>query len=308
MNTHASRRPFHSFASLVSFCKNSPVRTSFVITHSAFVLLFAICHLPSAISPINPVNTIRSTQTQKHKTQTHKIERNKMTTALTPSELETATQPDDLETLAKQLRDDAPRLQEISTSLKSLDRKTDLLGEHMGQVTSLRKSRSPIVRAASTTNAVSDDCARYLAATFIKHCERSRSLEALCSVPSQQTALVEFAKDTLAPVTKTALTTTDIPLPTEYSGELRELISQFGVVRRKMQPYPIGMGTSRPARMGTRPSFGSIAMSASISEKSPTVTRASTPANTSTSPTINSPSASSKKSTSTTPPSTPPPP
>jgi hypothetical protein len=231
-----------------------------------------------------------------------------MTTALTPPQLETATQPDDLETLAKQLRDDAPRLQEISTSLKSLDRKTDLLGERMGQVTSLRKSRSPIVRAASTTNAVSDDCARYLAATFIKHCERSRSLEALCSVPSQQTALVEFAKDTLAPVTKTALTTTDIPLPTEYSGELRELISQFGVVRRKMQPYPIGMGTSRPARMGTRPSFGSIAMSASISEKSPTVTRASTPANTSTSPTINSPSASSKKSTSTTPPSTPPPP
>src|SRR5437899_5452720 len=42
-----------------------------------------------------------------------------------------------------------------------------------------------------------------------------------------------------------------------------------------MAPYPIGMGTSRPARMGTRPAFGSIAMSAAISEKSPTLTFAS---------------------------------
>src|SRR5207245_5718695 len=39
--------------------------------------------------------------------------------------------------------------------------------------------------------------------------------------------------------------------------------------------YPIGMRTPRPARMGTRPSFGSIAMSAAFSEKSPTVTFAS---------------------------------
>jgi HK97 family phage major capsid protein len=42
-----------------------------------------------------------------------------------------------------------------------------------------------------------------------------------------------------------------------------------------MSPYPIGMGTARPARTGTRPSFGSIAMSAPIGEKSPTLTFAS---------------------------------
>src|SRR5438477_10278116 len=42
-----------------------------------------------------------------------------------------------------------------------------------------------------------------------------------------------------------------------------------------MSPYPIGMGTARPARMGTRPAFGSIAMSAAFTEKSPTITFAS---------------------------------
>jgi hypothetical protein len=42
-----------------------------------------------------------------------------------------------------------------------------------------------------------------------------------------------------------------------------------------MSPHPIGMGTSRPARMGTRPSFGSIAMSAPLPEKAPALTFAS---------------------------------
>ena len=36
-----------------------------------------------------------------------------------------------------------------------------------------------------------------------------------------------------------------------------------------MAHYPIAMGTARPARMGTRPAFGSIAMSAAFTEKSP---------------------------------------
>ena len=122
---------------------------------------------------------------------------------------------------------------------------------------------------------VSDDCARHLAATFIAHCERSDKLDALCSAPAQRDAVTAFARDTLNLSTRAALNTTDIPLPVNYSGEIRELISEFGVVRRCMSPYPIGMGTSRPARMGTRPGFGSIAMSATFTEKSPTVTFAS---------------------------------
>ena len=122
---------------------------------------------------------------------------------------------------------------------------------------------------------VSDDCARSVAAAFILHCERSGKLEALASQSSQRDALLAIARDTLEPITRTALTTGDIPLPVEYAGQIRELISEFGVVRRRMSPYPIGMGTSRPARMGNRPAFGSIAMSAAITERSPTISFAS---------------------------------
>jgi HK97 family phage major capsid protein len=123
--------------------------------------------------------------------------------------------------------------------------------------------------------AVSDVCARHLAAHFITHCERSGKLDALASLPAQRDALVAFAREALGISTRSALTTTDIPLPVQYGSEIRELISDFGVVRRRMSPYPIGMGTARPARMGTRPAFGSIAMSAAFTEKSPTLTFAS---------------------------------
>src|SRR5579859_3597866 len=93
---------------------------------------------------------------------------------------------------------------------------------------------------------VSDECASFLASSFILHCERSDKLEALCSVPAQRDALMTFAKDTLNLSTRAALTTGDIGLPVQYSGEIRELISEFGVVRRCMSRYPIGMGTARP--------------------------------------------------------------
>src|SRR5260370_29110433 len=55
----------------------------------------------------------------------------------------------------------------------------------------------------------------------------------------------------------------------QEGSQTREPISELRVARRHMSHYPIGMGTAKPARMGARPSFGSIVMSALITEKSP---------------------------------------
>jgi hypothetical protein len=83
---------------------------------------------------------------------------------------------------------------------------------------------------------VTDDCARAVAATFIAHCENSNRLHTLCSIPAQRAALSAFAHETLGLTTRAALTTNEIPLPTQYGREIRELISEFGVVRRRMLP------------------------------------------------------------------------
>jgi len=183
-------------------------------------------------------------------------------------------QSQQLESLVTDLKGFSAELKTLPAAVKSVQ---DEQAQLRQQLTEVRRSR--LGRAAIATprraGEVSPECARHLAAHFIAHCERSGKLEALASLPAQRESLLAFARESLGIATRTALTTTDIPLPVEYSGEIRELVSEFGVVRRKMMPYPIGMGTARPARMGTRPAFGSIAMSAALSEKSPTLTFAS---------------------------------
>ena len=158
--------------------------------------------------------------------------------------------------------------------VKALREGSDKVATDLKDVRRQLASRQGFV-APRRAGQVSEGCARHVASAFIAHCERSDKLDALCSVPAQRDALITFARDTLGLSTRAALTKDDIGLPTHYSGEIRELISEFGVVRRCMSPYPIGMGTARPARMGTRPAFGSIAMSAAFPEKSPTINFAS---------------------------------
>jgi HK97 family phage major capsid protein len=122
---------------------------------------------------------------------------------------------------------------------------------------------------------VSEQSARDLALAVVLQCAQCGNLEAFCSVPRERDALLAAARENFHLSTRTALSTSDIPLPAQYGREIRELISEFGVVRGAMSPYPIGMGTARPARMGTRPAFASIAMSGTIAERSPTLTFAS---------------------------------
>jgi HK97 family phage major capsid protein len=180
----------------------------------------------------------------------------------------------EIENLLTEIKGGWSGVSALPAEVKSLREGADKLTNDVKEVRRQLASR-PLVMSARKVGQVSDPCARHLASAFIAHCERSDMLSALCSVPAQRDALITFARDTLSLTTRAALTATDINLPAQYSGEIRELISEFGVVRRCMSPYPIGMGTARPARMGTRPAFGSIAMSALIPEKSPTISFAS---------------------------------
>ena len=172
------------------------------------------------------------------------------------------------------IKDGLQRLEGLAGTIKALEEKSSVFEDQLTQLRRLAASRSGTT-PRPRRGVVDEDCARHLAAQFILHCEKSNRLEALSSVPAQRDALLSFARNALNISVRSALSSSEIPLPTEYSGEMRELISDFGVVRRRMSPYPIGIGTSRPARMGTRPAFGSIAMSAAFTEKSPSISFAS---------------------------------
>jgi HK97 family phage major capsid protein len=193
-----------------------------------------------------------------------------MTTTQTPED-----QTLELQSILADIKGGWAQIKELPASFKTLQEENGQFKQHLNDVRRLLAGRGAAGGRARLAGQVSDECARHLAASFIAHCDKSDMLEALCSLAAQRDALTNFARQTLDLSTRAALTTTDIPLPSEYGREIRELISDFGIARRRMSPYPIGMGTARAARMGTRPAFGSIAMSAAITEKSPTFSFAS---------------------------------
>ena len=196
------------------------------------------------------------------------------TNSTNTSDPETETQVREFTAFLSEIKGGWAELKALPASIRALQDEGTRVAQHLTELRRSALTRSTL-RVPRAKGQVSDDCAQHLAAHFIAHCERSGKLEALCSLPAQRDAVAAFARNTFGLTTRNALATTDIPLPAEYGGEIRELISDFGVVRRRMFPYPIGMGSAKPARMGTRPTFGSIAMSGVFPEKSPTVTFAS---------------------------------
>jgi HK97 family phage major capsid protein len=143
------------------------------------------------------------------------------------------------------------------------------------QIVSLRQAG--LVRSGGVSRQpgmLSDEAARALFADVTLHVERSGKLDSFIRSSEARDRLLSEAR-AIGGVTRTALTTTDIPLPSIYGSELVELIAYFGVIRKGMSHYPLTGGIAKPPRMGTRPAFGSIAMSALVPEKSPTLTFAS---------------------------------
>ena len=164
---------------------------------------------------------------------------------------------------------------ELKASLKGVQDENGRLEDEVTKVRRLCLARASAGVTAPSRGMVSDECAGYLGATFILQCAKSGKLELLSQSSATRDALLNTARQTLGIEVRTALTTTDIPLPVGYSGELRALIAQFGVIRQHMFPYPIGMGVAKPPRMGARPQFASVALSGAIPEGSPTITFAS---------------------------------
>lgn len=117
--------------------------------------------------------------------------------------------------------------------------------------------------------AVSDDCARYIAAVVVCGADSIGGLSHIKG--AQRDALLGECKNILGIETRSALTSSDIPLPTVYSSEVVELVYKYGQARQFATVYPLGQGTTKLPQLKTSPSFGFISQSASITEKSPQI-------------------------------------
>jgi len=146
---------------------------------------------------------------------------------------------------------------------------TSDLQQRMGHFARALTSRGdrPVLRASEV---VSEECARHLGAVLILSGMAQGKIQQLDNAP----ALVAQAESVMRAFPReqrTALTTSDIPLPTEYGREVVELMWKFGQARQYATVYPLGTGTVKLPKIKTSPAFGFIDMSAVVPEKSPQI-------------------------------------
>ncbi len=111
---------------------------------------------------------------------------------------------------------------------------------------------------------VSDDCAEWFGSLAILGLHKREKLEG----PNRERLLAR-SLNVLRLETRTALSSSDIPLPTQYSGQVVALVGMFGTARKYGTVFPLGAATVKLPKLKTDPTFGLLAQSTAISEKSP---------------------------------------
>lgn len=164
------------------------------------------------------------------------------------------------------------KLADIETQVKKnasdYEQVTKLLAEVQKEMLDVRKAQLEIRTLTTPRRAgqISDAAAKYLAAVYLKAGIEQGKFE------HKEAAVIERWKNFInGAIGKTAVTSSDIPLPTEFSGEVVELVSQWGFARRYGTVFPLGGGVVKLPKLTTEPDFGLIASSGSVGEKVPQV-------------------------------------
>jgi HK97 family phage major capsid protein len=156
----------------------------------------------------------------------------------------------------------------IGKNREDYDQVTKLVAEVQKEMLEVRKAQLTLRNLPRTKreNGVSDECARYLGAIVALAGVRGGQLDG-----ARAEKAIGLFKDITGIEAKTALTSSDIPLPIGYSGDVAELVGMFGSARQYGTVIPLPEGVFKLPKLGTDTTFGLIAGSGTVTEKSPTV-------------------------------------
>lgn len=151
---------------------------------------------------------------------------------------------------------------------------TKLLEQLKLEMDSTRRSqielKSGRIRAIGPNEqpSVSEECAKALGIIALNVAMKSPSLTLSQAQKDFCEQQIKSHREILG---KSALTSSDIPLPTVWAGEVVELVYSFGQARRYGTVLPLGAGTVKLPKLATDTAFGLIASSGSVTEVSPSV-------------------------------------
>lgn len=179
-------------------------------------------------------------------------------------------------TLIDSLESINKRLGKIDELEKSIDKNrgdyeavTKLVAEVQKELLDFRKQSlqmSAISQRAARPGFLSDGAAKYLGGVYLLAAKNQEKLGSL-----RVNDVEAKIRDCLGLEAKASLTTSDIPIPTQWAGEVVELVSQFGAARKYGTVFPLGAGVVKLPRLGTDTAFGLISASAAATAKSPTL-------------------------------------
>jgi HK97 family phage major capsid protein len=134
--------------------------------------------------------------------------------------------------------------------LQALEKDNDDL---RAQVRSLRKGSfgaNAGVRWIGNKPFVTDDCAAALTSVFVLQCAQIQNgLESLIPDAGARERVKLHAKSNLGMVSRTAMSGTEIPLPTVYVPQVIELVFMYGQARQYATVFPLGAGTVKLPRL-----------------------------------------------------------
>jgi len=112
---------------------------------------------------------------------------------------------------------------------------------------------------------VSEDCARHLGGIALLMGMKGGQI----SGGKERDFAEGLVKDIMGVEARTALSASDIPLPVTYSGDVAELVGQFGTARQYGTVIPLTSGSFKLPKLKTDVTFTLIAGSGTVTEKSP---------------------------------------
>lgn len=185
--------------------------------------------------------------------------------------------------LLKQLKDLAgveggfAAIKALPALMKTEQGRNDTL---QGEIKKLRKQAEVFrgttgVRWVGAQPFVTDDCARALTSIFVLEVAKlgDEALRHLNREQRSHEGLLARACEHLGIELKTALTTTQIPVPTIYVPQITELVFAYGAARQYATVYPLGSGIVKLPRLAAGEDdfsylgVGTAGMSQAVAEK-----------------------------------------
>lgn len=154
----------------------------------------------------------------------------------------------------------------VQKNKEDYDTVTKLVAEVTKNLAELRKLQLESPRQVRQAGGVSEACARYLGAIGLVAALKTPAADLK---QHQVDTAHKYIKEYLGIEAKTALSSSDIPLPTAYSGELVELVYEYGQARRYGTVFPLGAGTVKLPKLKTDPTFGLLTIATAVTEVSP---------------------------------------